>query len=240
LDQLGLREQGMVIEVAPEIPKAMGMGGSAALAVAIIRALDTNFKLGLSDEDVRELSFKSENIIHGRASGIDNTVATYGRLILFQKDNPPLATTLNLAGDIPIVIGISGVESMTSKMILRIRKAREKHPEWYDDIFARMNELSLASGEAIESGNLARLGHLMNLNHGYLNTLSVSCPQVEELIDIARNNGALGAKITGGGGGGAMIALCGSEDAQKNIREKMYDAGYDALATNIKASAIDD
>src|SRR5690625_5118448 len=237
LDQLGLREQGMVIEVAPEIPKAMGMGGSAALAVAIIRALDTNFKLGLSDEDVRELSFKSENIIHGRASGIDNTVATYGRLILFQKDNPPLATTLNLAGDIPIVIGISGVESMTSKMILRIRKAREKHPEWYDDIFARMNELSLASGEAIESGDLARLGHLMNLNHGYLNTLSVSCPQVEELIDIARNNGAFGAKVTGGGGGGAMIALCDSEDVQKNIREKMYDAGYDALATDIKASA---
>ena len=240
LDQLELREQGMVIEVAPEIPKAMGMGGSAALAVAIIRALDTNFKLGLSHEAVRELSFKSENIIHGRASGIDNTVATYGRLILFQKNNPPVITALNLAGDIPIVIGISGVESMTSKMILRIRKAREKHPEWYDDIFAGMNELSLAAREAIESGDLARLGHLMNLNHGYLNALSLSCPQVEELIDIARNNGALGAKITGGGGGGAMIALCGSEDAQKNIREKMYDAGYDALATNIKASAIDD
>ncbi|HEX6982594.1 MAG TPA: hydroxymethylglutaryl-CoA reductase, degradative [Balneolaceae bacterium] len=236
LEELDLRGKGMTIEVFPEVPRAMGMGGSAALAVAIIRALDKHFGLGLTDEDVRELSFKSEDIVHGGASGIDNTVATYGHLIMYEKGNPPVINTLNLAEDIPIVIGISGIESMTSKMVRRVREGHEKQPDWYNEIFARMNELSVASKEAIEARDLPKLGMIMNMNHGYLNTLSVSCPQVEELIEIARTNGALGAKLTGGGGGGAMIALCDSAKVQKNIQKKMHDAGYDALATKIKAS----
>lgn len=235
LEELGIEDKGMTIEVFPEVPRAMGMGGSAALAVAIIRALDKHFELGLNDEDVRRLSFKSENIVHGGASGIDNTVSTYGHLIMYQKGTPPIIDYLKLKKDIPIVIGISGVESMTSKMVDRVRHAHQKHPEWYDKIFQQMNELSLASKDAIEAYDLPKLGMIMNMNHGYLNTLSVSYPTVEELINIARVNGALGAKLTGGGGGGAMIALCESIEVQKKIQKKMHEAGYDALATEIKA-----
>ncbi|MFA5667635.1 MAG: hydroxymethylglutaryl-CoA reductase, degradative [Balneolaceae bacterium] len=235
LEELGIKDKGMTIEVFPEVPRAMGMGGSAALAVAIIRALDKHFELGLDDEDVRRLSFKSENIVHGGASGIDNTVSTYGHLIMYQKGTPPIIDYLKLKKDIPIVIGISGVESMTSKMVDRVRQAHQKHPEWYDKIFQQMNELSLESKDAIEAYDLPKLGMIMNMNHGYLNTLSVSYPSVEELINIARVNGALGAKLTGGGGGGAMIALCESVEVQKKIQKKMHEAGYDALATEIKA-----
>ncbi len=239
LDRLDLRKKGMTIEVFPEVPRAMGMGGSAALAVAIIRALDKQFELGLTDEEVRELSFQSENIIHDGASGIDNTVATYGNLIMFKKGDPPDIEMLKLTEDIPIVIGISGVESMTSQMVGRVREAREVHPEWYDKIFEQMDELSLASKDAIEAFDLPQLGMIMNMNHGYLNTLSVSSPEVEELIQIARSNHAPGAKLTGGGGGGAMIALCDSEKLQKEIQQKMHNAGYDALVTEIKASVSD-
>ncbi len=236
LNELQLRDEAMAIEVFPEVPRAMGMGGSAALAVAIIRALDKYFKLDLTDEKVRELSFQSEDIIHGGASGIDNTVATYGNLILYKKGEPPEIDMLHLPEDIPIVIGVSGVESMTSQMVERVRKLHEAQPEWVDKIFDSMNELSLASKEAIEEVDLPQLGMIMNMNHGYLNTLSVSSPEVEELIQIARNSGALGAKLTGGGGGGAMIALCDSEKLQKTIQQKMHEAGYDALITEIKAS----
>jgi len=77
---------------------------------------------------------------------------------------------------------------------------------------------------------------IMNMNHGYLNTLGVSYPEVEDLIEIARNSGALGAKLTGGGGGGAMIALCDSDKMQKKIQKKMHEAGYDALIAEIKPS----
>src|SRR5699024_2655110 len=110
LTELILRDESMIIKVTPEYPKAMGMGDSAALAVAIIRALNKHYELSLTDENVRELSYKSETIIHGQASGIDNTVATYGKLISYRKDDPPKIEMLNLNQDIPIVIGLSGIE----------------------------------------------------------------------------------------------------------------------------------
>ncbi|WP_069131217.1 hydroxymethylglutaryl-CoA reductase, degradative [Rhodohalobacter halophilus] len=236
LDHLDLRNRPMNIEVFPEVPRAMGMGGSAALAVAIIRALDKHFELGLGDDDVRRLSFESENIVHGGASGIDNTVSTYGNLIMFQKGTPPKMETLSLNEPIPIVIGLSGVESMTSKMVKQVREQAQKYPQWYEKIFKQMDELALASKLAIEKRDLNELGMIMNMNHGYLNTLGVSYPEVEDLIEIARNSGALGAKLTGGGGGGAMIALCDSDKMQKKIQKKMHEAGYDALIAEIKPS----
>lgn len=234
LDHLDLRDKPMNIEVFPEVPRAMGMGGSAALAVAIIRALNKHFELGLGDDDVRRLSFESENIVHGGASGIDNTVSTYGNLIMFQKGTPPQMDTLHLAESIPIVIGLSGVESMTSKMVKQVREQAEKYPKWYQQIFDQMDGLALASKKAIEERNLDELGMIMNMNHGFLNTLGVSSPEVEELVEIARRNGALGAKLTGGGGGGAMIAVCNSESTQKKIQKKMHEAGFDALIAEIK------
>jgi hydroxymethylglutaryl-CoA reductase len=237
IEELGLQDKGMNIEIFPEVPRAMGMGGSAALAVAIIRALNKHFKLGMTDDDVRELSYKSENIVHGGASGIDNTVSTYGNLIMFQKGDPPQMETLNLDKPIPMVIGLSGVESMTSKMVKRVREAREQYPDWYDQIFDQMDELALASKEAIENYDLERLGTIMNLNHGFLNALRVSSPEVEDLVEIARNNGALGAKLTGGGGGGAIIALCKDEAGQQKVKEAIRQAGYDALITEVKPSS---
>ncbi len=236
LEELGLGNKAMKIEVFPEVPRAMGMGGSAALAVAIIRALDAHFKLGMSDDDVRELSFKSEDIIHGGASGIDNTVSTYGNLILYQRNEPPKMDTLKLEKPIPIVIGLSGVESMTSQMVKQVRDAHKQHPKWYGPIFERMDELALASKQAIESYDLDALGTIMNLNHGYLNALRVSSSEVEELVEIARKNGALGAKLTGGGGGGAIIALCENKEGQLKVKEAIRKAGYDALITEITPS----
>jgi len=239
LDKLNLRDQGMNIEIFPEVPRAMGMGGSAALAVAIIRALNREFGLNLTDREVQELSLQSEHIVHGGASGIDNTVSTYGNLILFRKEEPPKMEPLTLEKPIPVVIGLSGVESMTSKMVSRVREAYQKYPDWYGKIFDQMDELALEAVKAIESYDLEKLGMIMNLNHGFLNVLNVSSAEVEELVEISRKNGALGAKLTGGGGGGAMIALCEDSNKQNRIKEAIRQAGYDALLAEIKASTPD-
>ncbi len=236
LEELKLKDRGMAVEINPEVPRAMGMGGSAALAVSIIRALSEHYQLGLTEKEVRDLSFKSEDIIHGGASGIDNTVATYRKLILYKKGEPPKMESVKLSNDIPVVIGLSGVESMTSGMVAKVRNAHEKYPKWYNHIFEQMDELALASLEALENGELVQLGEIMNLNHGYLNTLQVSSPEVEDLVQIARNSGALGAKLTGGGGGGAMIALCDSPEMQQNIKDSIRKKGYDAIMTEIKAT----
>lgn len=231
LDTLKLTEKNMRIEVYPHIPRAMGLGGSAALAVAIIRALSKHYKLDLTDEEVNKLAYRSEQIVHGTPSGIDNTMASYGKFILFKKGDPPKMQPLRIANPIPIVIGITGIESLTAKMVANVRTAWEKNPAIYDKIFSEMNALSLQALKAIKSQNHAELGELMNINQGLLNALQVSSWELEELIEIARKNGALGAKLTGGGGGGAMIALC--PDNAESVADAMRKAGYRAIVSTI-------
>ncbi|HUO83168.1 MAG TPA: hydroxymethylglutaryl-CoA reductase, degradative [Gammaproteobacteria bacterium] len=227
LEKLGLQDRSLQIEVFPNVPRAMGLGGSAALAVAIIRALDAHYELGLSADEINALAFEGEKLAHGQPSGIDNAVATYGRFLCFRPGEPPVIREVRPARPIPLVIGMSGVESLTARMVARVRAAWQRHPRLYERIFDDIDAVALEGVEAIEGGDLARLGELMNVCQGLLNSLQVSSWEIEELVQIARDHGALGAKVTGGGGGGSMIALC-PDDAGKVVKA-MQDAGYRAM-----------
>lgn len=231
LTKLNLRDRDMKITVFPHVPRAMGMGASAALAVAIIRALSEHYKLGLNDEQVNNWAYESEKIVHGTPSGIDNTMATYGRFILYRRGNPPLLRNLKVAKPLPIVIGLSGIEGITLQMVRNVRQAWEKDKSLYEKIFNQIDELALQAVDAIQEYDLDKLGYLMNINQGLLNALQVSCWELEELAEIARKNGALGAKLTGGGGGGALIALCPTKAEQ--VVDAMKKAGYQAIITEI-------
>jgi hydroxymethylglutaryl-CoA reductase len=231
LDELGLADRSMRIEVFPEIPRAMGLGGSAAAAVAIIRALDAHFGLGLSDEAVNELAFRSECIAHGTPSGIDNTVATFGRPLVYRKGDSPQFHFLQRVEPITFVIGMTGVEGLTAKTVARVREGRERNRDVYDTVFRGIDAVTLQAVDALKKHDLERLGELMNINQGLLNGLQVSSWELEELIQIARENGALGAKLTGGGGGGSMIALC--PDNAATVIEAMQHAGYQAMEVQI-------
>ena len=209
----------------------MGLGGSAALAVAIIRALSDFFHLNLSEEEIFRLSYRSETIAHGSASGIDNTLATYGKFVMFRKGDPPFMEELPVKEPIPIVIGISGVESLTAKMVAQVREAWQRNKSLYDRIFAEIDDLAVKAAEAIREYDLEKLGEYMNVNQGLLNALQVSSPELEEIISIARHNGAVGAKLTGAGGGGAVVALC-PEHAER-VAGAIRKAGYKALVTKI-------
>ncbi len=232
LNELGLEKENMKIEVFPYVPRAMGLGGSASLAVAIIRALAQKFKLNLSLEEISQLAFKSEQIVHGTASGIDNTLATYGKFLLFRKGNPPFIKEMQVPKPIRIVIGLTWSESLTAKMVARVRKAWENNKRLYNHIFKEIDRLVLQGVKAIEQYDLRQLGELMNINQGLLNALQVSGREIEELVEIARANGALGAKLTGGGGGGAIIALC--PDNAEKVATAIRNAGYRAYITDLK------
>lgn len=231
LKRLDLADRDMKIEIFPNIPRAAGLGGSAALAVAIIRALSLHYRLNLSDEEVSALAYESETIAHGVASGIDNTLAAYGQFMLFRKDTPPQLRPVKAPQPIPIVIGLSGVESLTATMVEKVRRGRDKNPALYDNIFREIDQLALQAVEAVESYDLEALGELMNANQGLLNALQVSSPELEEIIAIARKNGALGAKLTGAGGGGAAIALCPENSDQ--VAFAIKKAGYEAIITQL-------
>jgi hydroxymethylglutaryl-CoA reductase len=232
LKRLKLETRAMDIEVFPNVPKAMGLGGSSAFAVAIVRALDAHFRLGQSLAEINALAFECEKAAHGTPSGVDNTVATYGRPLLFRNRGKPEFSDLSAAGPIPIVVGISGRESLTANNVARVRQAWERQPKRYERFFDEIDALTLAGAEAIRKGELGELGELMNLNHGLLNALQLSTPELEELVHIARKNGALGAKLTGGGGGGSMIALC--PESSVTVKAAMEKAGYQALEVRIE------
>jgi hydroxymethylglutaryl-CoA reductase len=231
LDKLKLSQEDMKIEIFPHIPRAAGLGGSASLAVAIIRALASHFKIDITNEEISDLAYESELIAHGSASGIDNTLATYGEFILYRKGNPPFMQKLSIPEPIPIVIGLTGIESLTAKMVADVKKARDQNKKLYDNIFDEINNLVLKSVKAIESNNIQQLGEYMNLNHGLLNALQVSSPELEEIIAISKKNGAIGAKLTGAGGGGAAIALC-PENSEK-VSLAIKKAGYHTVVTQI-------
>ena len=234
LERLRLADRAMTIEVFPNVPRAVGLGGSSALAVSIIRALDSHFGLGLGAEEVNAFAFACEQAAHGTPSGVDNTLATYGATMLYQaarNDEPARFEELALGKPLPLVLGMSGKESLTATSVATVAAAWHRNRRRYDGIFDQIDALVQAGAGAARDGELEELGEIMNLCHGYLNALQVSTRQLEELVEIARASGAAGAKLTGGGCGGSMVALC--PDGTDAVAKAMRDAGYEALALEI-------
>jgi len=233
LEQLGLSDKGMRIEVFPDVPRGMGMGGSAALAVAVIRAINQHFKLGLSNDQINGFAFESEKTAHGQPSGIDNTLATFGQPLVFRKGTPPLVELLNIPEPLWVVVGMTHSEGLTAKTVQKVKAAHERLPQVYDKIFDDIDNLTLRAVAAIQDNDIATLGELMNINHGLLNALQVSTPELERGIQLARNADALGAKLTGGGGGGAMLALCKNGEHAEEVANALNGGGLNAMAFSI-------
>lgn len=233
LDKLGLNDRGMKIEVFADIPRGMGLGGSAAIAVAIIKALNNHFDLRLKNEEINQMAFESEKIAHGNPSGIDNTIATFGFPLIYRTGDKPLVEPLNINDPFSLVVGFSKKEGLTATTVNKVRGLWKKNTNLFEKIFDEIDALVIQSIQAIQNNDFELLGQLMNLNHGLLNTLQVSTPELERLVMIARESGALGAKLTGGGGGGAMIALCDNVTA---TQDAIKSEGLETLTFDIKNS----
>ena len=230
LDRLAIKDESFVIEVDPAIPRAMGLGAQPRLRFGHSGS-QWLLSAFLSDEDINGIAFEAEKLAHGTPSGIDNTLATFRRFMLYRKGHPPLMKELTMNQEIPIVIGMSGTESLTAAMVGKVEQSWEKNRFLYERLFAEIDGLALEGVKAIERGELEQLGELMNINQGLLNALGVSSWELEEMIQISRQHGALGAKLTGGGGGGSIVAVCPGE--QERIVTELQKAGYRAIATTI-------
>jgi hydroxymethylglutaryl-CoA reductase len=230
LERLNLTSTGMRIEVFPDIPRGMGLGGSAAIAVAIIRGLNNHFNLGLSNEEVNSMAFESEKIAHGNPSGIDNTMATFGKPLIYRPGEPPLVERLNINKSFSMVVGFTRHEGVTAKTVRNVREGWKQNTAMYEKIFDDIDELVLKSVTAIQNNDFIVLGQMMNFCQGLLNALQVSTPELERLIDLARESGALGAKLTGGGGGGAMVALVNDES---EVEEAIESEGFETLSFTV-------
>jgi mevalonate kinase len=193
------------VKITSTIPVAAGMGSGAAVSVAVIRALSAFLGHPLPDEKVSALAFEVEKIHHGTPSGIDNTVVTCARPVYFVKGK--LIEILQVGRSFTLVIGDTGVASSTAAAVGEVRKAWQADQTQYEAYFDSIGAMTQSARRAIESGSVELLGPLMDANHGVLRKIGVSSAELDTLIAAARRAGAWGAKLSGGGRGGNMIAL---------------------------------
>jgi mevalonate kinase len=212
----------LAIRIASTIPVASGLGSGAAVSVAMIRALSSFLGKSLTDEKVNQFSFEIEKLHHGTPSGIDNTVVTYARPVYFVRDNP--IETFKVGRPFGIVIGDTGVPAPTKESVADVRKAWEADKPKWEKVFDEVGAIAKQAREKIENGEWQELGELMDQNHMLLQKMTVSSTQLDRLVAAARQAGALGAKLSGGGRGGNMIALVAPGSAE-TVSAALKEAG---------------
>jgi len=199
------------IELTSDLPVASGLGSSAAVAVALIRALAGHFGQSLEPAAVSALAFEAERLQHGTPSGIDNTVVAYEQPVWFVRGQG--METFAVGRPLHLLIGDTGLASSTREVVGDVRAAWQGEPARYEALFAAIGQVSQRARRAIEQGDLPTLGRLLNENHRLLQNLGVSCSELDRLVAAATSAGALGAKLSGAGRGGNMIALVQPEAA---------------------------
>jgi mevalonate kinase len=226
----------MIVRVTSTIPIAAGLGSGAAVSIAILRAVSEFLGHPLADQQVSALAYEVERLHHGFPSGIDNTVITFEKPVYFQKISPPgenIIAPFQIAEPVTIVIGDSGVSSPTANAVGDVRRAWQKQPAQFEALFSEVGRITERARAALESGDIHTLGPLMNDNQDLLIEMGVSSAHLDRLIAAARLAGALGAKLSGAGRGGNMVAL-GTPDSAENIASALIAAG----ATNTIISEI--
>ena len=204
------------------IPTGAGLGSSAALSVALVRALDQTLGLQLLPRQVDAAALAAEQVFHGHPSGLDHTIAQHGGFGLFRRGHG--LTPLYGTPELRLCIGHTGRARDTKGRVSRVAELHREAPVEIGACFARIAALVEEAVAALRCADLVALGAAMNQNQRELGRLEVSCPEIDQMCSLARAAGALGVKLTGGGGGGCVVALAGErEDA---VRRAWEQAGF--------------
>jgi mevalonate kinase len=222
------------VTLGGDLIAASGVGASAASCAAIGRAFSQELDLKYSDEKINEVAYEGEKGYHGTPSGIDNTAATYGGLIWYKREGAAhKMDRMRLQKPIEIVMGNTGIVADTKVVVEGVRGRKDKEPDKYAKLFESAQQLVHGARKQLEEFDLKRLGQYMNENHALLQQIGVSCDELDELVDLARDNGAIGAKMTGTGRGGYMVALTPGKELQERVAVAIKRKGFDALRTTI-------
>lgn len=247
LRSLGISRADMVITITSTIPIAGGMGSGAAVATALVRAISAYTGCHLHPGDVSALVYESERGYHGTPSGIDNTVIAYEQPVWFVRQAPntdetsgaisPTAyiTPLSIARPLRFVIGDSGVRSKTRMPVGEVQRRWKANPSYYEQLFDQVRSLAEEIRDALATGHTAALGTLLDTNQSLLEQMGVSSPELERLIAAARSAGAMGAKLSGAGWGGIMIALTDEINSTAVAEALRYAGATDVIETIVNA-----
>ena len=211
-------KEGVRITFGGTLTAVSGIGASAAQVVSLARAVGFAKQLRLTDDEVNTAGFEGERGYHGTPSGIDNTAATFGGLLRFQRtDGAPIMIRKALRAPLRIVFASTGITASTTAVVGDVKRKKDADPAWFDALLASYVALVARGEAAIESGDMAALGAALNENHALCQELTVSCAELDALVLAARAAGALGAKMSGTGRGGLMLALTPTPELQAAV-----------------------
>ena len=219
------------INITSTIPVASGLGSGAAVTVALVRALSSHLNHPMTDDAVNAFAYEIEKLYHGTPSGIDNTVVTYAKPVYFIKGQS--IEMFKVGKPFTIVIADTGISAPTKESVADVRKLWADNTKRFEVIFDEVADISLAARRVIEEGSIEMLGTLMDKNHALLQEMRVSSPKLDQLVSAARNAGASGAKLSGGGRGGNMIALVEHERAEEVASALMAARAKETLITTV-------
>lgn len=219
----------LAVTLDGELPPSVGLGSSAALSVALLRALGAFRGRPFTQDELLAAAFELETIFHGTPSGVDHTVAALGGVLRFQRGTEPAFRRVTVGASLPLVVAFAPREAAGRQTVAGLRARRDRFPAAYERLFDAIGEVVEAGQSALAAGDLPALGALFDLNHELLRACGVSSPSNEALVGLARRHGAMGAKLTGAGGGGSIIALAPPEP-EALVRACEAD-GFGAFAT---------
>ncbi len=234
LDATEVGRPEVAVTIDGELPLGVGLGSSAAFAVSMLRALGEFRGAPFERDALLAAAGQVEEVFHGTPSGIDHTVIADGGCLRFQRDAEEPFRAVQVAVPVPLVVAWAPREGTTREVVAALRRRHDAMPELYDGLFDAMTMVTEAGVRALESGDLEALGRLFDLAHGYLNACGVSSLVNERMVTCARDNGALGAKLTGAGAGGAMVAI--APRAPARMVSALFAEGFQAFATTLSAS----
>jgi mevalonate kinase len=228
---------GIEIGISSRVPPGIGLGSSAASCVASVAAVDSLFQKNPSRQKVCELAIESERLIHKRTSGADCYISTFGGLMQYYGNSKSFKN-IQTKGSLPLVIASTGIKHSTSDLVAGVKRFKDTNRILFESLSKQASDICLQAVTAIESGKCDKVGELMNENQIILQQIGVSHHKVREIIDICSKAGAIGAKITGAGGGGAVIALAASKQESTKIASRVKAAGYQSFEVEIDYNGL--
>jgi mevalonate kinase len=222
------------LTVRSTIPIASGLGSGAAVSTALVRALSSFLGHSPTPAAVSDLVFEVERIHHGTPSGIDNTVIAYEQPVYFVRGEACGPVLMSVGVPFTLLIADTGLPSPTKRLVDRVRLDWQRDPVRFQTLFERIGDIARKARRRIESGEISSLGPLMYQNHVLLSQLGVSSAVLDELVGAARGAGALGAKLSGAGHGGNMLALVDAEIAHDVAAVLMAAGAVRVIQTTVE------
>jgi mevalonate kinase len=210
---------GISVSINSEIPRASGLGSSAAVSVSCVAAGLHAYGYKPSQSEIIDLASIAEGIIHYRASGVDIAVSTYGGVISYRRGSHPVM--INIKKPISLLLIDVGTPRRTGDMVRHVSQLREQYISVFEKLRETVEEITSECELALINSRYERLGDLLTINHNILRAIGVSTRELDNALELAVKSGAIGGKLTGGGGGGCLIAVVDEKEIDAVCRRLM-------------------